>query len=460
MRGMHFTPWRPLIWENCPVMNELPVTARSLAFWLITAALAGCGGGSGSSNSVQTPPPPPPPPPPPVNTLPVANIVATAVDGFTPFDVTFDGAGSTDADGSITQYSWDLGDGTTANGVSVSHTYDQPGSYLVVLSVTDDDGDANDGIAGNPDVVVRARGAELSGTIAILASSAIDSDVNDRFTSATSNNSFSEAQRLGNPTRLGGYVNLPGTGSGDSASNLFDSGDPGDFYAVNLTGNEIILLAIAETNADLDLRLWDAAGMPALANASPGIDSTESIPTLVDASLGIDSTESIQVTTPGEYFIEVFPADEATNIAGGSSYVLNIGQDLRINRLHASRLSDPFVPGELLVNARSSQAHSIIRTNYALREHGRAGRISLLRTTDLTQALIGVARSFGQASGLPRHGRLLEQQRQRYETLLAIKALSQDPDVDNVELNLLRQPHLTPNDPFYSSQRVDNGSTG
>lgn len=414
--------------------REKPSLAKLLAGLLCTFMLTGCGGGGSGSSATPAPAPSPPPPPPPVNSLPVANITASAVDGFTPFNVTFDGAGSTDDDGTITQYNWDFGDGTNASGVSVSHTFDQPGLYSVTLSVIDDDNQADDGVSGARAISIRARGAQLSGTIDILPSSVIDSDINDRFTFVTPNNSFSQAQQLGNPTRLGGYVNLPGTGSGDSGSNLFDSGDPGDFYAVNLTGSEIILLAIAETDADLDLRLWD---------------STEA---LVDASLGVGATESIRVTTPGDYVIEVFPVDEATNIAGGSSYVLNIGQDISINHREATRLSDSFVPGELLVTARSANVRSSIRANYGLRERGRAGRISLLGTTASTQPLIGVARSYGQPSGLPRHGRLDRDQQQRYETLLTIKALSRNADVVNAEPNLLRQPNLTPDDSFYSSQ--------
>ena len=53
---------------------------------------------------------------------------------------TFDAADSSDSDGSITGYEWDLGDGTTATGQSVTHTYDAAGEYTVTLTVTDDAG--------------------------------------------------------------------------------------------------------------------------------------------------------------------------------------------------------------------------------------------------------------------------------------------------------------------------------
>jgi PKD repeat protein len=54
--------------------------------------------------------------------------------------VTLDASASADNDGTIGEYRWDLGDGTTATGETVSHTYDTEGNYTVSLTVEDDDG--------------------------------------------------------------------------------------------------------------------------------------------------------------------------------------------------------------------------------------------------------------------------------------------------------------------------------
>ncbi|MBE7323976.1 PKD domain-containing protein [Nocardioides sp. Y6] len=69
---------------------------------------------------------------PPVNQPPVAAFSATVADRT----VTLDGTGSSD-DRGITSWSWDLGDGTTRTGASVTHTYAQHGAYEVTLTVTD-----------------------------------------------------------------------------------------------------------------------------------------------------------------------------------------------------------------------------------------------------------------------------------------------------------------------------------
>jgi predicted transcriptional regulator len=51
-----------------------------------------------------------------------------------------DGSSSHDDDGRIASYVWDLGDGTTVEGVTVDHQYQGPGLYNVTLIVTDEDG--------------------------------------------------------------------------------------------------------------------------------------------------------------------------------------------------------------------------------------------------------------------------------------------------------------------------------
>jgi len=57
--------------------------------------------------------------------------------------IAFDASESFDPDGSIVEYRWDFGDGSTALGVRVEHTFPQRLEYQVTLTVVDDDGTEN-----------------------------------------------------------------------------------------------------------------------------------------------------------------------------------------------------------------------------------------------------------------------------------------------------------------------------
>ncbi len=54
--------------------------------------------------------------------------------------ITLDGSYSRSAEGEIVQYKWDLGDGETATGATITHTYQQTGRFTVVLTINDDTG--------------------------------------------------------------------------------------------------------------------------------------------------------------------------------------------------------------------------------------------------------------------------------------------------------------------------------
>jgi len=60
--------------------------------------------------------------------------------GFIDEELRFNGSRSYDQDGRIVSWVWEFGDGTTANGSVVTHSYSVAGTYAVQLTVTDDDG--------------------------------------------------------------------------------------------------------------------------------------------------------------------------------------------------------------------------------------------------------------------------------------------------------------------------------
>jgi PKD repeat protein len=73
------------------------------------------------------------------NRRPSCSINASAITGNITSKFTFS-AFATDLDGTITGYSWDLGDGNTAKVDSITHSYSTPGNYMVRLTVQDDEG--------------------------------------------------------------------------------------------------------------------------------------------------------------------------------------------------------------------------------------------------------------------------------------------------------------------------------
>src|SRR5690606_8288020 len=80
-------------------------------------------------------------PPPPLNRPPEASFTFEA-DGLT---IAFTDT-STDPDGSVVAWAWDFDDGNTSTEQHPTHTYAEEGTYVVRLTVTDDDGDT--GVAG------------------------------------------------------------------------------------------------------------------------------------------------------------------------------------------------------------------------------------------------------------------------------------------------------------------------
>jgi PKD repeat protein len=74
------------------------------------------------------------------NAWPVAEASAAPSGGTIPLPVTFSSAGSTDPDGSISEYSWDFGDGVSSSLANPTHTYTSGGPFVATLTVTDNQG--------------------------------------------------------------------------------------------------------------------------------------------------------------------------------------------------------------------------------------------------------------------------------------------------------------------------------
>ena len=76
----------------------------------------------------------------PDNLAPIAD-VGGPYQGIVNGVIMFDGSGSYDEEGAIVGY-WNFGDNSSGTGLSPTHVYTAPGTYIVTLTVTDEDGDS------------------------------------------------------------------------------------------------------------------------------------------------------------------------------------------------------------------------------------------------------------------------------------------------------------------------------
>lgn len=169
-------------------------------------------------------------------------------------------------------------------------------------------------------------GFVVTGVITPDALNRVDSDTNDGGVTAVRNDAPDSAQRVLAPALIGGFVAAPGT-----QSRFSPAGDEYDFYRVDLTaGQQVVLESGSTAAAELALYLLRADGAA------------------VDASVGPEAALSLEPDADGTYFVGV------RALAGTANYTLRLGgthSQARESR-RAARASDTFVPSELIVRTR------------------------------------------------------------------------------------------------------------
>jgi len=276
----------------------------------------------------------------------------------------------------------------------------------------------------------------LSGIIQAPDNALIDSDVNDPLATYTPNDNFIDAQDLPNPVILGGYVNLAGTGpSGRSQI----SGDGSDFFRVSLIAGQIITLFIAAnpTLVDLDLYLYDA------------------LETQIDVAMGPGGQESLVAPADGNYFIEV------RAMASASNYNLTIGQSSSTALTQTLRLSDEFVPGEVIVRfEEDGPASEVLRSSAGQAQlwgmQTKAGALTreMLLRFDEEAGSQETFRALGirQTASRNIHRAAEGNTQRKSDTLHIIKSLRRRADVRYAQPNYIRKALAIPDDPQYPRQ--------
>ena len=126
--------WKIVSWDNHSASTHGPI-------WSFTTEGAPGGGGDPPSGGGD-----PPSGDPPVNTPPIADASACEpYHGSIDSEILFDGTLSHDPDdnGYIKSWEWDFDDGKYGSGEIVTHIYSKPGTYTVILTVTNNE-DAKD----------------------------------------------------------------------------------------------------------------------------------------------------------------------------------------------------------------------------------------------------------------------------------------------------------------------------
>jgi serine protease len=276
----------------------------------------------------------------------------------------------------------------------------------------------------------------VTGAARISPGTQIDSDVNDITTTIITNNDFSNAQQIFSPGMLGGYVNQSNTGE---SGHLEISGDR-DFFFLELINSDQIILTIGDDSADLDINLYNNARE------------------LVADSIGTGNTEVINVTASGTYFVEVFA------FFGASNYVLSVGQRAGLNTAfsdlsRAMSSFDEFVPNQAVFQLAGKALTAEMQTN--LNSLKSQGLIMADVAADKPQLM-----SFGSVKQRDRminsvnpllHSQQITSatgnaQKNKQETIWAIKALRQRADISDAQPNFMRGRRVVPNDPLYSEQ--------
>ena len=120
-------------------VNATPVAGDVGWYWVNVSVNDGVGGMDHSNFTLYVVDP----------IAPIADITAPS-NVVEDASVSFDASGSSDNSGTITSYHWSFGDGSEAMTALVSHSYEQSGTYTVILTVMDPSGNIDVLITNKP----------------------------------------------------------------------------------------------------------------------------------------------------------------------------------------------------------------------------------------------------------------------------------------------------------------------
>jgi serine protease len=339
----------------------------------------------------------------------------------------------------IASYLWDFGDGSTAAGAIVYHTYTLGSSFPATLTVTDN--------AGNQDSLTLPTAFSLSGVISAASNTVVDIDINDPSrqnrnvlgSDYQTNNETYNAQPLTNPVIVNGFANEAGTGEPLSGSSNFSvDTDRYDLYSAYLLKNQFVSLRVADFDPnnrqgkDLDLHLYDSDY------------------SLVSYSDSITEYESVVIPADGQYFVRIY------SFRGISKYILNVGNQSLASGVAAFGNSAAIIPGEAIVKQTIPDAVTKLSTRTLGPSKSSLPRLQGLSHQEILRPALmqfDVTSVNTLARGSKSIATVLEEKNSAIgQTLDYIKQLRLRSDVDFAEPNYKVTAQLVPNDPYYPLQ--------
>ncbi|CBL46011.1 peptidase S8 and S53 subtilisin kexin sedolisin [gamma proteobacterium HdN1] len=280
----------------------------------------------------------------------------------------------------------------------------------------------------------------ISGKISAAYGIEADWDTNDPTSGNRSNDST--PQRINSVTTVHGFASAVPTG--DTSGRFSQTPDKQDFFEVDLRRGQLIQLQVADWNhelparkGDLDLVLLEVKGGNAEVVAASQLE-----------------TEFEQISAPrdGKYIVMVGAA------SGMSKYVLQI-TGVNGKAVQNTQGMD-FVPGEMIVKYRDrtplasarlkTQSGESTLLSLSHQDSSRPVLAKLGQPKRLARSLLNV--SSKEAGFLEEWQKNNPENYQKFLTLLAIKEMRNNPDVETVDPNYIREAMAIPNDEFYSYQ--------
>ena len=222
------------------------------------------------------------------------------------------------------------------------------GAWVLCLGLAACGGGGGGDSGGGGGVVTPPTTFNLSGTISIAETAAVDTDTNDiNQTGYVPNDTATTAQALDTPVLLVGSVNEPNTGPrGNNNNGTATLGDVDDWFRIDLVAGQVVELEFASDPAasDVDLYVFSADG--ATIGASEGVDTR---------------FECVAVTRSTTYFVVVSAYSKA------SIYNMRIGAPGSAANCAQQAASLPFVKGELIAEplragqGAAEKAHELVR---------------------------------------------------------------------------------------------------